>query len=105
MSIRVPITDDTRSLSGSSSASESIDNDDGCSDWASDFGEALKTKSLFDDNVFATPEECMGHDAEKYGVDIKEIKTKLGLDVYGLMRLVNVIRKEVGRRVSWTGWG
>ena len=94
MSYRISTQDDTASLSGSSSSG--VDTDDNCSDWASNFGDALKTKSLFDETVFPTPEEAIQHDKQSHGVDIREIKEKLGLDVYGLMRLVNLVRKEVG---------
>lgn len=95
----VPVADDGLSESGSS-GSDSLDQDDGCSDWASDFGEALHTKSLFDDTVLPTPEECISHDKKNHGLDIKLVKETLGLDVYGLMRLVNIIRKEVSRRLT-----
>jgi len=93
MSYRIPnITDAELGLSESDSGTDS---DDNVSDWASDFGDALKTKSLFEETVFDRPEEAIAHDKKTHGVDIKEVKEKLGLDVYGLMRLVNVVRKEV----------
>lgn len=100
MSYKIPNTANIQDFSGSSSGSESVDSDDGCSDWASDFGEALKTKSLFDAEVLSTPEECIAYDKKAHGVDIRELKEKLGLDVYGLMRLVNSIRKEVS--TTWS---
>jgi len=105
MSYRIPnITDAELGLSESDSGTDS---DDNVSDWASDFGDALKTKSLFEETVFDRPEEAIAHDKKTHGVDIKEVKEKLGLDVYGLMRLVNVVRKEVSGssslgQAAWT---
>ena len=72
MSYRIPhISDAELGLSESDSGTDS---DDNVSDWASDFGDAMKTKSLFEDKVFDRPEEAIAHDKEAYGVDIKEIK-------------------------------
>lgn len=96
MSYRIPNIPDK--AYASDSGSETDDSDDNCSDWASNFGEALRTKSLFDEEVFPTPEEAIAHDKAKHGVDVKEVKDKLGLDVYGLMRLVNLIRGQVSVR-------
>jgi protein arginine N-methyltransferase 3 len=96
MSYRIPNIPDK--AYASDSGSETDDSDDNCSDWASNFGEALRTKSLFDEEVFPTPEEAIAHDKAKHGVDVKEVKERLGLDVYGLMRLVNLIRGQVSLR-------
>jgi len=71
------------------------DSDDRCSDWASDFGSALQTKSLFDDSIFPTPEAAIRYDIEQYQYDIEKEQKRLNCDVYERMRLVNMIRKEV----------
>ena len=95
MSYRLPNTPNAPPSdydSQSTSSAESVD--DGCSDWASDLGEALRTTSLFDTTLYATPEEAIKNDKNAHSIDIREIKDQLGLDVYGLMRLVNLIRKE-----------
>ena len=82
----------TATPSNPSSGSET---DDHLSDWASSLGAALRTKSLFDDLFFPTPEAALRHDEAKYGFGFKEVSERLGLDLYGRMKLVNWIRKEV----------
>lgn len=94
MSYRVPassiqqapaIDDDVSSDAGS----------DRLSDWASSLGQALQTKSLFSDTLLPTPAAALEHDAQQYGFDIKAECLKKGLDLYGRMRLINWIRREV----------
>ena len=58
-------------------------------------GDALVTRSLFDHSEHATPELAVEHDKRSHSVALQEIQSKLGLDVYGTMRLVNLVRKEV----------
>ena len=84
------------SISSSSSVS-SDDNDERCSDWASSFGDARQTKSLFDDTVLSTQELALQYDQDNWDFDLKEVCEKLGLDMFGRIRLINLIRNAV----SW----
>lgn len=68
----------------------SVSSDDGCSDWASDFGAALQTKSLFDDTLLDSPEAALKYDQETHGFNLRDRK----LDMYGRLRLINCIRKR-----------
>ncbi|ODN78581.1 hypothetical protein L202_04189 [Cryptococcus amylolentus CBS 6039] len=79
-------------LSISSSSSVSDDDDDRVSDWASSFGEAQQTKSLFDDSLLPNPPLALWHDLEKHGFDLKDAVEKLNLDMFGRIRLINLIR-------------
>ncbi|KAK4686534.1 type I protein arginine methyltransferase, partial [Tremellales sp. Uapishka_1] len=72
----------------------SVSDDGGCSDWASSFGEALHTKSLFDDVVLPTPEKALEYDLTNHKFDFKSTYEKFNLDLYGRMRLINYIRKK-----------
>jgi hypothetical protein len=90
MSYRVPFNAEVQDDSGSSSGEE-----DRLSDWASSLGEALQTKSLFSDRTFPTPQAAIEFDTKEHGFSIKEESTRKGLDLYGRMRLINWIRKEV----------
>jgi len=90
MSYRVPFNAEPQDDSGSSSGEE-----DRLSDWASSLGEALQTKSLFSDRTFPNPTAAIEFDTKEHGFSIKDESTKKGLDLYGRMRLINWIRKEV----------
>lgn len=79
------------SISSSSSVS-SDDSDDRCSDWASSFGDARQTKSLFDDSILPTQELAVQYDRDNWDFDLKEVCEKLGLDLLGRIRLINLIR-------------
>ncbi|OWZ43844.1 protein arginine N-methyltransferase 3 [Cryptococcus neoformans c45] len=79
------------SISSSSSVS-SNDSDDRCSDWASSFGDARQTKSLFDDTILPTQELALQYDQDNWDFDLKEVCEKLGLDMFGRIRLINLIR-------------
>ncbi|WVQ75080.1 hypothetical protein IAR50_004689 [Cryptococcus sp. DSM 104548] len=79
-------------LSISSSSSVSDDNDDRVSDWASSLGDAQQTKSLFDDSLLPNPPLALWHDLEKHGFDLKDVVEKLNLDMFGRIRLINLIR-------------
>ncbi|KAK8849623.1 hypothetical protein IAR55_004958 [Kwoniella newhampshirensis] len=97
--ITVPITteapppsrDDARSSSCASSDS-GVDDDDNYSDWASTLGEALRTKSLFDETVLDTPELALAYDGEVWSFDLGKECERLGLDMFGRIRLINLIR-------------
>ncbi|TXT12809.1 hypothetical protein VHUM_01210 [Vanrija humicola] len=76
-----------------SDSGSDTDSDDGrCSDWASSLGEARRTKDLFSDKVHASPEEALAA-AKAAGFDLAAASERLGLDLYGRMRLINFIRK------------
>ncbi|KAL1406590.1 hypothetical protein Q8F55_008296 [Vanrija albida] len=77
-----------------SDSGSDTDSDDGrCSDWASSLGEARRTKDLFGDKVHASPEEALAA-AKAAGFDLAATSERLGLDLYGRMRLINWIRKS-----------
>lgn len=101
MAYRIPssslqnVPDDNAS-DASSSGAES----DGLSDWASSLGEALQTKSLFTDRIFPSPNDAVVYDTKEHGFNVKEESQKKGLDVYGRMRLINWIRREVSQDIS-----
>jgi protein arginine N-methyltransferase 3 len=78
----------------SDSGSDSASDDGGCSDWASSFGEARHTQSLFDTSTHASPEAALAADKAAHGFDLNATTERLGLDLYGRMRLINLIRKE-----------
>jgi len=77
------------------SGSSSGEGEDRLSDWASSLGEALQTKSLFSDKTFPNPELAVAHDTKEHGFSIKDESAKKGLDLYGRMRYINWIRREV----------
>jgi protein arginine N-methyltransferase 3 len=92
MSYRIPSSSlDIQDDDGSSSGGE----EDRLSDWASSLGEALQTKSLFSDRIFPNPEAALAYDTQEHGFDIKAESQNKGLDLYGRMRLINWIRREV----------
>jgi protein arginine N-methyltransferase 3 len=97
MSYSIPSTGlQVQDDSGSSSGEE----EDRLSDWASSLGEALQTKSLFEDKTFPNPESAVAHDTKEHGFSIKDESQKKGLDLYGRMRFINWIRREVGQRYA-----
>lgn len=76
-----------------SSASSSSASDDGASAWVSDIG-GSRTVSLFDSKEFSNVQEALEHDKTQ-GYDLVREGERLGLDLYGRMRLVNLIRRDV----------
>lgn len=92
MSFRTPEKTSHVSCSGSSLTD---DDDDRISDWASSLGPARQTKSLFDDTLLPTPEEALAYDETVHAFRLRDVGTRLGLDLYGRMKLVNWIRKSV----------
>lgn len=71
----------------------SVASDDSASVWVSDFG-AAPTKSLFSAEVYDSAQAALAADAEK-GYDLAQEGSRLKLDLYGRMRLVNLIRRDV----------
>jgi protein arginine N-methyltransferase 3 len=94
MSYRIPSTSaniNAQDDSGSSSGEE----EDRLSDWASSLGAALETKSLFTDRIFPNPQAAIAFDTTEHGFNIKDESEKKGFDLYGRMRYINWIRKNV----------
>lgn len=89
MSFTIPAHIPPPSDSGSDSASD----DGGASDWNSTLGDALRTKALFGETIYPTAQEALAADAAK-GFDLAAVSSKLGLDLYGRMRLINWIRRD-----------
>nr|XP_019043601.1 protein arginine N-methyltransferase 3 [Kwoniella bestiolae CBS 10118]OCF22531.1 protein arginine N-methyltransferase 3 [Kwoniella bestiolae CBS 10118] len=90
MSYQVNLPSSAASISSSSSISD--EEDDRLSDWASSLGEARQTKSLFDETVLPSPEAALEHDANIWDFRLQETCQKLGLDMFGRIRLINLIR-------------
>lgn len=82
----------------SQSSSETDDEDQTWDDWVSDSG-IQPCKSLFDDEIFKTVEQAVGHDKEKYGFDLSAFSTKLG--AY-LGYIWSVYRSETVYRIGHT---
>ncbi|KAL0960565.1 hypothetical protein HGRIS_005602 [Hohenbuehelia grisea] len=97
MSIRIPSSaalglDEPRDdEGGSSSGSDVGDDDQTWDDWVSDSAQQ-PCKSLFDDQVFRSAEECLAHDKAKHEFDLDQTCSKLSLDIHGRIRLINFIR-------------
>lgn len=71
----------------------SVASDDSASAWVSDFG-AAPTKALFSNETFDNAQLALASDAAK-GYDLSKEGSRLKLDLYGRMRLVNLIRRDV----------
>lgn len=84
-------SDDSRSTASSETGSDPED----FSDWASSLHGARRTKSLFDDEVLDTPEECLERDERVHGYNVQKEGDRMGLDDYARIRLINFIRREV----------
>lgn len=95
MSYRLPSARNTGTSPTSRSASSDDEEDDRISHWASSLGPARQTRSLFDDTLLPTPEEALANDAKIHSFNLREVGDRLGLDLYGRMKLVNWIRETV----------
>jgi hypothetical protein len=91
MSYRLP----PNAAPASSGSDTEDDLDDGCSDWASSLGEARRTKSLFDDSVHESPEAALRYDEREHQFGLDKLCEQWQLDMYGRIRLVNLIRRDV----------
>ena len=100
MAYRIPSSSLQNVPDDASDASSSGAEDDRLSDWASSLGEALQTKSLFTDRIFPSPNDALAYDTKEHGFNVKEESQKKGLDLYGRMRLINWIRREVSARAT-----
>ncbi|KAG8907856.1 hypothetical protein FRB99_002029 [Tulasnella sp. 403] len=63
-------------------------------DWIDDDADTRPCKSLFDEEVLDSVLACVRYDKEKYGVDVGEVASRLGLDFLHRAKLINWIRKE-----------
>nr|ODN91066.1 protein arginine N-methyltransferase 3 [Cryptococcus depauperatus CBS 7841] len=90
MSLKFNSTTAASISSGSSTVPD--ENDDRCSDWASSLGDARQTKSLFDETILPTPDLALEYDIEKYDFDLRDAFKKIGLDLFGRIKLINLVR-------------
>jgi hypothetical protein len=84
-------------LNYDTSSESEDDNEETPSDWESDIGQGVQAQSLFDNSLHPTPEAVVDYDRSKHGFDLKELYHAMHLDMYGLIRLVNYIRKKVSK--------
>ncbi|KAI0783458.1 protein arginine N-methyltransferase [Abortiporus biennis] len=63
-------------------------------DWVSDSLTKRPIKSLFDETTLNSVEEIVAYDKKTHGFDLDEVSTRLALDPYQRIRLINWIRKE-----------
>jgi hypothetical protein len=90
------IKEDLRATAAESDdGSSSGDDRDSLCDWASSLGEALTTQSLFTDTSFPNPQAALNNDETVHGYNLKQEADRLGLDLYGRMKLINYIRGNV----------
>jgi protein arginine N-methyltransferase 3 len=88
--------------SGSSDASDILDmrDEEGWEDAEPDV-EETQFISLMDDEVFTDMMQMLNHCKEKHNIDFLDIRSRLGLDFYGNIKLVNYLRSQVhsGKRI------
>lgn len=66
-------------------------------DWEADEGDFFGTfQSLFDGTTFDSLEALLAHDRAAHGFDLPHAAKRLDLDFFGVIRLVNLVRKEAG---------
>ena len=53
------------------------------------------TRDLFSERVFDSAAECLEHAAKEHGLDLSAIASCLKLDIYGRVKLVNYVRKNL----------
>lgn len=71
------------------------DNEDGCfEDWVDD-EEMEHVYSLFGQLQCRSSAEALEHDRQQYNFDLSQLKKKLNLDLYGLIKVVNYVRRCV----------
>jgi type I protein arginine methyltransferase len=69
--------------------------EDTYSDWEE--SNDVQVTCPFSGAKFTSNAECLDHVKLNYSFDFLEQQQKLGLDIYGMIRLVNYIRSEVHR--------
>ncbi|KAL1744070.1 S-adenosyl-L-methionine-dependent methyltransferase [Schizophyllum fasciatum] len=93
MSIHLPpgqAIPDPEELNQSGSESESGDDDQNFDDWVEEA--RVPCRSLFDDTVSASVEDSLKYDENTHGFDLQAVVSRLSLDSYGRIRLINYIR-------------
>ncbi|EKM79179.1 hypothetical protein AGABI1DRAFT_74001 [Agaricus bisporus var. burnettii JB137-S8] len=76
------------------SSSTGDDDDQNWDDWGSDSHEKQECPSLFDDAKLPSAAEALTYDKEKFGFDLDQVCSVLGLDFHKRVRLVNFLRKN-----------
>ncbi|KAI0329044.1 S-adenosyl-L-methionine-dependent methyltransferase [Cubamyces sp. BRFM 1775] len=100
MSLKLPATHiepppaDEHDVQDESSEDEDEDEDQTWDDWVSDSLEKRPCKSLFEDKTFDSVQEALAYDETTHGFSLKDISSRLSLDLYRRIRLINWIRKE-----------
>ncbi|KAH9891894.1 protein arginine N-methyltransferase [Cubamyces lactineus] len=98
MSLKLPATHlepppaDEHDIQDESSSDE--DDDQAWDDWVSDSLEKRPCKSLFEDRTFDSVQEALAYDETTHGFSLKDVSSRLSLDLYRRIRLINWIRKE-----------
>ncbi|CAM9441383.1 unnamed protein product, partial [Ectocarpus sp. 12 AP-2014] len=69
-----------------------VTGEDEWSDWED---EDIPARSLFEDKLLPSAKEALKYDSDTYDFDLFALRTKLGLDFYGCVKLVNYVRTEV----------
>ena len=78
-------------MQGAHDDDDDMEGDDGdWEGWAEP--EIAPTRDLFSDRIFESAGECLDHAVKEYGLDLVAIATRLRLDIYGRVRLVNYVR-------------
>ena len=87
---------DAPTSSGSSDASDILDmrDEEGWEDAEPDV-EETQFISLMDDEVFTDLTQMLDHCKAKHNLDFLDIRSRLGLDFYGNIKLVNYLRSQV----------
>ena len=80
-----------------STASSSTGSDGGFSDWDEGLGPAAQTKSLFDNTILPSPLQAIAHDVQKHDVDLISLSSRL--DSYQMIRLINLVRRDVSPHI------
>ncbi|KAF8993501.1 protein arginine N-methyltransferase [Cyathus striatus] len=98
MSVRLPaperIAQPDSDIESDSASSSSDDDDQNWDDWVSDSLTKQECRSLFEDKIFPSVQEALGHDKAVHGFDLDVVCSNLSLDFHGRVRLVNYIRKN-----------
>ncbi|KAJ1678329.1 hypothetical protein EV182_004274 [Spiromyces aspiralis] len=70
--------------------------DNSWEDWKEEEGDVMaETKSLFDEKRFRTAEECVNYMRDEYGFNLPKVEADLEMGFYGIVALINYIRKHV----------
>ncbi|KAJ2773537.1 hypothetical protein IWQ57_001249 [Coemansia nantahalensis] len=73
--------------------------DESWTDW--DERADLPTRSLFDDRLLPSADDCWAYMRAEFGFDIARIRTDHGLDFYTTVSLVNAIRRSTAARACF----